>query len=305
MTQVHMSNGASNSWVGDGYSQLLIDQIAVMVEKENDFYSCVDYLGELPLSSDLIDEGWRQKSAEWMFKVIDFYDLDRDIVNAGMAYLDEMFTVSSLHHRWDKQHCILVTMASLKIAIKLLEPRTMNMDDMIKLGMRIGGCFTPLAIVEMENEILWKLSWNVFPPTAFCLAHNMICMLPREVPKSPTRYIVQELTKYMLELAVCVYNFVKFMPSAKSFACCLVAMDSLDGDCLISPDERATFLERIFHVFGLRHDDIEIEILRKEMKELLCHNTDLKEFVVLIRASNKAANESESPKTAAVKTLCY
>ena len=34
-----------------------------------------------------------------------------------------MFTVSSLHHRWGKQHCNLITMAALKLAIKLFEPR--------------------------------------------------------------------------------------------------------------------------------------------------------------------------------------
>lgn len=73
MTKVHMSSGASNCWVGDEYSQMLVDQVAVMVTKEDAFYSCVDYLGELPESNNLMDEGWRQKSAEFMFKVIDFY----------------------------------------------------------------------------------------------------------------------------------------------------------------------------------------------------------------------------------------
>ncbi len=68
-----MSNRASNVWIGDEYSQLLVNQIAVMVEKEGTFYSRVDYLKDLPASNDLIDEGWRQKAAEWMFKVIDFY----------------------------------------------------------------------------------------------------------------------------------------------------------------------------------------------------------------------------------------
>lgn len=70
-----MSNGA-NSWEGDEYSQNFVDQIAVMVAKENTFYSCVDYLGKLSESrraSDAIDVDWRQNTAEWMFKVIDFY----------------------------------------------------------------------------------------------------------------------------------------------------------------------------------------------------------------------------------------
>ena len=77
-----MSNAALTSWVGNNYSSLLLDQIAVMVKKENAFFSCVDYIGELPeLDNDSIDAEWRQKAAEWMFRVIDFYDLDRDIVS--------------------------------------------------------------------------------------------------------------------------------------------------------------------------------------------------------------------------------
>jgi len=298
-----MSNGA-NSWEGDEYSQNFVDQIAVMVAKENTFYSCVDYLGKLSESrraSDAIDVDWRQNTAEWMFKVIDFYDLDRDIVNVGLAYLDQMLTLSSLHLRWGKQQCSLVAIASLKLAIKLLETRTMNMDDMLKLGLKMGSSFAPIAVVEMENEMLYKLSWNMFPPTAFCIAHHMICMFPKEVTKSP-RYIVQELAKYMTELAVCVYDFIKFKASSKSFACCLVAMDSLDDDCLISPEARAIFLERIIRAFGLRQDDSEIRILKKELKDLLCHNTNLKEFVSLIRASNESDNESGSPKSADIET---
>lgn len=125
-------------------------------------------------------------------------------VNVGMAYLDQMFPISSLHHRWGKQHCNLVTIAVLKVAIKLFEPRTMNMEDMLKLGRKMGGpSFAHSDVVEMEQEILWKLSFNLHPPTAFAFAHHMICMFPHEVPKSPTRYIIQELAKYMTELAVC------------------------------------------------------------------------------------------------------
>ena len=176
----------------------------------------------------------------------------------------------------------------------------MNMDDMLKLGTKMGGSFSKSEVVEMEHAILWKLSWNLFPPTAFCFAHHMISLFPREVPKSPTRYILQELAKYMTELAVCVYSFVKFKVSSKSFASCLVAMEryvfnisvaalvfvrmfsppslwceSLDDDCKISYGAKAIFLDRILGSFGLRQDDEEIQILKRELKALLCHNTDL------------------------------
>jgi len=85
----------------------------------------------------------------------------------------------------------------------------------------------------------------------------------------------------------------------------------------------------------LRHDDTDVTFLMKELKELLCHNTDLKgkiytlstidpsgpsgvmcinftvlfrisqqskEFIALIRASNKPEHDSESPKMATMKT---
>lgn len=119
-----------------------------------------------------------------------------------MAYLDQVFTLSALHHCRDKGGCSLVAVASLKLAIKLFEPRTMNMDDMLKLGATLGCVFSPSAVVAMETDILWTLSWNVFPPTAFCLAYHMIRMFPREVVGT-SRYIMQELVKYMTELAVC------------------------------------------------------------------------------------------------------
>lgn len=52
-------------------------------------------------------------------------------------------------------------------------------------------------------------------------------------------------------------------------------MESLDDGCLISPKARAVFLERIHQSLGIRHDDKVIKVLTKELKDLICHNTDL------------------------------
>lgn len=155
-----MSSDTSNGWSGEKYSSLLVEQTISMLEKEATRYCCADYLrftGGAILSTNPIDERWRQKSAEWMFKVVDYYDLERDIVNVGMTYLDRMFTETSFHHRWSQLQCRLIAMASLKLAIKLNEPRTLNMEDMIKLGMGNDMVFSAGALVEMEYEILWKV----------------------------------------------------------------------------------------------------------------------------------------------------
>ena len=150
----------SNRWAVHNFSPFLIEQTCTMIEKEATRYSCKDYLSASPgtvTSRNPIDERWRQKSAEWMFKVVDYYDLERDIVSVGMTYLDRMFTETTIHHRWSQLQCRLVAMASLKLAIKLNEPRTLNMDDMIKLGMGGQMVFSAGALVEMEYEILWKV----------------------------------------------------------------------------------------------------------------------------------------------------
>ena len=164
-SSISMESTPSNvplSSVDENCSPLLVEQICIMLEQEVNRYSINDYLtitlGTQITNHHPIDEPWRQKSAEWMFKVVDYYDLDRDIVNIGMTYLDRMFAETSLHHHWTKLQCKRVAMASLKLAIKLNEPRTLNMEDMIKLGMGGTVVLSVDDLVEMENEILWKVS---------------------------------------------------------------------------------------------------------------------------------------------------
>ncbi len=50
---------------------------------------------------------------------------------------------------------------------------------------------------------------------------------------------------------------------------------SLDDDCLVPLETMALFLERIFRSFGLHPDVTDVQFLKKHLKELLHHNTDL------------------------------
>ena len=186
---------------------------------------------------------------------------------------------------------------------QLLEPRTFHMTDMIKLGMSSSFSFSPKQIISMENDILFALGFDVLPCTALQFAYYIVCCLPSEVPSS-TKYVLQELSKYMTELAVCVYKFVAFKPSVKALAVVCCAIDSLDDGNEISTESKTVFALRVHDLFGLWfHDDEEIIGLKEELKNLICHNTNLEEFVKLIRESHKEeekANVSESPKSNAV-----
>ena len=121
-----------------------------------------------------------------------------------MAYVDETFTASSWHHVVSREHCCLVPMAALKLAIKLNEPRRLNMDDMLRMGeTMMGWFFTFNDVVEMERAIIMYLSYNVSAPTAFVFACQMICLLPHEVWTSPTGYVMEDLARHITMLATC------------------------------------------------------------------------------------------------------
>lgn len=187
--------------------------------------------------------------------------------------------------------------------VQLLEPRTFHMIDMIRLGR--SSSFSSKQLIQMENEILFTLEWDVLPATTIEFAHHMICMLPSDVPRS-TRYVIQELSKYMCELAICVYKFIGFKPSVKAVAIVSVAIDSLDTDSAISTDTLCEFGVRVYETFELwAHDDEVIAMLKEELNNLICHNTDLREFVKLIRSSHKEdeVNASGSPKSTAVNVF--
>jgi hypothetical protein len=143
MSKTVVTSGSSNSWAGETYSPLLVEQICTMLEKEGSRYHCTDYLafpGGVVSSNNPIDERWRQKSAEWMFKVVDYYDLERDIVNIGMTYLDRMFTETSFHHRWSQFQCRLIGKQITVYCCWLLHPFHLTSNLQLDFIICSNGC---------------------------------------------------------------------------------------------------------------------------------------------------------------------
>jgi hypothetical protein len=69
-------------WTNDDQSRLLADQIAAMVARADVFFTYTNYLGAVSQSNAAsIDEGWRKNAALWMISVVDYYNLDRNIVS--------------------------------------------------------------------------------------------------------------------------------------------------------------------------------------------------------------------------------
>ena len=86
-------------WTIDDQSRLLVDQIAAMVARADVFFTYTNYLGAVSQSNAAsIDEGWRKNAALWMISVVDYYNLDRNIVSTKCFHQQTHFHHPILSH---------------------------------------------------------------------------------------------------------------------------------------------------------------------------------------------------------------
>eukprot|EP00588_Corethron_pennatum_P032721 CAMPEP_0194348376 /NCGR_PEP_ID=MMETSP0171-20130528/106503_1 /TAXON_ID=218684 /ORGANISM="Corethron pennatum, Strain L29A3" /LENGTH=223 /DNA_ID=CAMNT_0039115713 /DNA_START=548 /DNA_END=1219 /DNA_ORIENTATION=- len=138
-------------------------------------------------------------------------------------------------------------MVTLNIAMKLNETHPLKLETLVELS---SGCFTEENMITYEIFILRTLAWNVHPPTALSFARKFVQFLPSSVSSSTKKDVV-EISRFLLELAVCDYSLVVCPPSFLAIAAILNAIDDLGPtrfphlqfDC-------AVFLENIAHFVG-------------------------------------------------------
>jgi len=247
------------------------DYLSTMKRMNGELFSNVSFEKKVP-TEEFISEEWRKQVCEWMYKVVDFYVLDRKIIAVAMNYLDRYITVSQCY---DTKNCQLATMASFYIAVKLYEPRN-KLSRMILRDFTVlcRGLFTENQIVEKENSILFSISWLMNPPTPQEFAHYFLQLLPSNMSQN-TRVKVLEVSNYIIELVMFMYDFVSIKPSIIALASITLAMESLDSqrkehgavsparlDCLL------TFTHLLTESGFVKGDELEIVCnnLRKELK---------------------------------------
>ena len=162
----------------------LVEHFAIFCRQEKEVYQCIDYLSpdyqtgleqkayiqfqvnssslaSSSLSSTSsstsrsISEMWRDKICEWTFKVIDHFEIKREVASISMNYLDRYLSI----HTVDMKTFQLASMTSLFLAVKLYESTTLSVSSLIELSC---GNFETEHITSMENSILWCVSYCIF-----------------------------------------------------------------------------------------------------------------------------------------------
>ena len=204
-----------------------------------------------PTTNSIIDERLRRRVCRWYFDVVDYLEYNREVVPVAVNYLDRYVATCTVNLR--KFH--LAAMTAIYIAIKLFEPNGVNMASLLDWGRH----FIADNIVNMESIMLYSLKWYVHPPIPFSFCRYFMMFVSSDTPPH-IRHDINELARFLTELSVCEYWFVKKKPSSIALAALINAIE-LQGPSLVDPMYKIKFLQGVVDL------NIDIDISDDEIIE--------------------------------------
>ena len=175
----------------EGVDSTLVEHILILRRQEESTYKCFNYLDRdfqhkqareeatsnflgSPISPDesFMNESWREKICEWTYKIIDYFQYDRELAFICMNYLDRY----AMTRRVNTKIYQLAAITSLFLTIKIHEPRSshqryqLDISSLVRLSQSV---FNEASILAMEREMLQMLNWHLFPPTSGTFAQYL------------------------------------------------------------------------------------------------------------------------------------
>lgn len=176
-------------------------------------------------SSDEVTNQTRQLLCGWCYKVVDFCELDREVVEIAMSIVDRCVQTEKgekiMHHAHSFQ---LLVVTSLYTAIKCHCEFAISVAQFEKIS---RNCFTEKDLERMERSLLEMLSWHVNPCTSLCFVRLFLELIPTKemgIDRKDTAYI---LSKIQTELAVSDGSFVSVKASTIAFASIMNSFEAL------------------------------------------------------------------------------
>lgn len=141
-----------------------------------------------------------------------------------MSYVDRVLSICLCP---DRRTFKLISSASLHLAIKIHSPWQWKEISPLLPDLSRGD-FDSKRIAAMENEITQWLKWYLNQSTPQCMAMYILSLLkdiPEEVLQSVT-----DMTLFLLEVAVCDYDFATVRNSVIAIAAVLNATEKIGFD---------------------------------------------------------------------------
>jgi len=256
----------------------ILDRLQVMRQTEVKHYRCEDYLeltrnlrketNEVEDSTVDLDEFCREQICEWTYRVVDYFEINREIVAISLSYLDRFLSYYSCDRRTFK----LAATSSLFLAVKLHEPRKTDLMGILSDLSR--GEFSMDDVVRMEREFLDALTWKLNPPTPAVFVGHFLHLLSVPADSEVARSI-SALSAFFTELAVCDYSFVTVHSSTIAVASILNAMETINSKDFTRKSKNA-FAELIAKHFGMLQNSNHLLRTRKKLWTLYERSEEFK-----------------------------
>jgi Cyclin, N-terminal domain len=235
----------------------------------------------------IIISQFQQQMVEWMYRVADHFNEDREIVAMGQSALDRFVSKCSC----DRSAFKLAAMTTLYICSKTNGVWTfdnhhphyphhrpsLTVQSLAELS---RGEFDVQHITEMEMIVLQTLGWRVNPPTIQSFIHSFYFYLPvlrstaatAGSPSSLSSHHQQNMIAsailnravFFAELAVYDHAFVRTERALLALSALLNAMEGMD-EASVPAQQQDCLLETIANTFGLTYARDVIEDCRNRL----------------------------------------
>lgn len=278
------TNGKSLPGSGEARVDELVDCLATMkLQEMNSLYMCCDYLSrrqkaKIKSSSgstaeSRLERTYREKICEWMYRVVDHFRVNRDVVSISLSYLDRYLAVTG--EGCDTKVFRLASVAALYIACKLFDSMgPLKAPTLVELSRKE---FEVRDIELMELEMLHTLKWRVNPPTSSTFVRYIFAVVSHEQSMSLYSKLVDD-SLYFTDLAVCDYFFVSQKPSVVAMASIKNAIIKCCNFCGLQEAEGLALLKSIATDCGVEHDSRVVKIAQERLWEIYSDSDEYKEL---------------------------
>lgn len=162
----------------------------------------------------------RKGVCEWMYRIVDHYKLERDVIPVAMSCFDRFVETRPIEEL-SRSMYQLIALVALHIGIKSHCCTRVNfLPAFAKLA---AGRFTIDEIRTMELKMLSDLGWTVNHPTPQAFATEMLLVLSEHVPRKFLETTL-EVANYVIECAYLQPEAYEEEHSTLAFAAVLVAL---------------------------------------------------------------------------------
>lgn len=203
----------------------ILDRLTVLRANEgSEFYKCCHYLSSANRRSKAEVKVWRQWYIKWMFNVADHFRLGREVVSYAAAYIDK-FASEDHSILSSKEEFTVLAITCMFMAVKIYSTlENASAISASNLVLLTEGKFTEEDILQMERRVLDVLQWKLYPPTSVCFLREYVQLLPFDIIVASN---AAELSKFILEVSVTKYTYIKYPPSVRAYAALSVALECL------------------------------------------------------------------------------